>query len=99
MLTLLEQREKPEAMVGNIDVVGAVADRMSDASVAQFVAGVGRSRSAARRDRLAHAFQALVPEQDRQRQLLALAEKEVAAVRARRRTVVRGVVGAASRAC
>ena len=78
MLALLEQREKPDAMVGNIDVVRAVADRMSDQSVAQFVAGsVIAERGAT--DRLAHAFQALVPEQDRQRQLLALAEAEVAA--------------------
>jgi hypothetical protein len=78
MLALLEQREKPDAMVGNIDVVRAVADRMSDQSVAQFVAGsVVAERGAT--DRLAHAFQALVPEQDRQRQLLALAESEVAA--------------------
>jgi hypothetical protein len=78
MLALLEQREKPDAMVGNIDVVRAVADRMTDQSVAQFVAGsVVAERGAT--DRLAHAFQALVPEQDRQRQLLALAETEVAA--------------------
>ncbi len=82
MLALLEQRDKPEAMVGNIDVVGAVADRMSDASVAQFVAGsVIAERGAT--DRLAHAFQALVPERDRQRQLLALAETEVVCLRAR----------------
>ena len=78
MVALLEQRNHPEAMVGTIDVVGAVADRMSDASVAQFVAGsVVAERGAT--DRLAHAFQALVPERDRQRQLLALAETEVAA--------------------
>ena len=77
MMALLEQRDRPEAMVGNIDVIGAVADRMSDKSVAQFVAGsVIAERGAT--DRLAHAFQALVPERDRQRQLLALAETEVA---------------------
>jgi hypothetical protein len=78
MVALLDQRNKPEAMVGTIDVVGAVADRMSDASVAQFVAGSVVSERGAT-DRLAHAFQALVPERDRQRQLLALAETEVAA--------------------
>jgi hypothetical protein len=78
MLALLEHRDTPEAMVGTIDVVGAVADRMSDRSVAQFVAGsVIAERGAT--DRLAHAFQALVPERDRQRQLLALAESEVSA--------------------
>jgi hypothetical protein len=77
MLGLLAQRGRPEAMAGNINVVSAVTDRMSDASVVQFVAGsVVAERGAT--DRLAHAFQALVPEPDRQRQLLALAETEVA---------------------
>jgi hypothetical protein len=78
MVTLLAQRDKPEAMAGPINVVGAVADRMTDASVAQFVAGAVIAEGGAT-DRLAHAFQALVPERDRQRQLLALAETEVAA--------------------
>ncbi len=78
MMTLLAQRDRPEAMSGNINVVGAMTDRMSDGSVAQFVAGsIIAERGAT--DRLAHAFQALVPERDRQRQLLALAETEVAA--------------------
>jgi hypothetical protein len=78
MLELLAHRNQPEAMAGTIDVVGAVTDRMSDTSVAQFVASsVIAERGAT--DRLAHAFQALVPEQDRQRQLLALAETEVSA--------------------
>lgn len=78
MVSLLAQRQRPEAMCGSIDVVGAVADRMTDGSVVQFVAGsVVAERGAT--DRLAHAFQALVPEMDRQRQLLALAEEEVAA--------------------
>jgi hypothetical protein len=78
MLNLLGQRQSPEAMAGNVDVVSGVTDRMSDGSVAEFVAGsVIVERGAT--DRLAHAFQALVPEMDRQRQLLALAEKEVSA--------------------
>ncbi|MEP6918034.1 MAG: HEAT repeat domain-containing protein, partial [Acidobacteriota bacterium] len=77
MLGLLAQRGRPESMAGNINVVSAVTDRMSDSSVVQFVAGsVIAERGAT--DRLAHAFQALVPEPDRQRQLLALAETEVA---------------------
>jgi len=76
MLSLLAQRTRPEAMAGTINVVGAVADRMSDGSVAHFVAGsVVAERGAT--DRLAHAFQALVPEADRQRQLLSLAREEV----------------------
>lgn len=78
MLNLLAQRTKPEAMAGSINVVGAVTDRMSDGSVVQFVAGsVVAERGAT--DRLAHAFQALVPEADRQRQLLSLAKEEVEA--------------------
>jgi HEAT repeat protein/PBS lyase HEAT-like repeat-containing protein len=78
MLALLKQRRSPEAMAGSIDVVGAVAERMTDGSVAQFVAGsVIAERGAT--DRLAQAFQALVPEYDRKRQLLALAEDEAAA--------------------
>ena len=77
MLSLLAQRDKPEAIAGTTNVVDALADRMPDAAVSQFVAGsVIAERGAT--DRLAHAFQALVPERDRQRQLLALAESEVA---------------------
>ena len=78
MVALLAQRERPEAMAGAVDVVAAVTDRMTDASVVQFVAGsVIAERGAT--DRLAHAFQSLVPETDRRRQLLALAETEVSA--------------------
>jgi hypothetical protein len=77
MLSLLAQRQRPEALSGEINVVGAVVERMSDASVAQFVSGsVIAERGAS--ERLATAFQALVPDTDRQRQLLALAEEEVA---------------------
>ena len=78
MLALLSRREQPDAMAGTIDVVRAMAERMTDASVAQFVAGSVIAEKGAT-DRLAEAFQALVPERDRQRQLLALAEPEVAA--------------------
>ena len=78
MATLLAHRDRPDAMAGTINVVGAVTERMSDASVAEFVAGAVVAEGGAT-DRLAHAFQALVPERDRQRQLLALAETEVAA--------------------
>lgn len=77
MLTLLAQRQRPDAATGGVDVVGAVVDRMSDTSVVTFVAGSVQSERGAT-DRLAHAFQALVPETDRQRQLLALAHDEVA---------------------
>lgn len=78
MVNLLAQRQRPEAMCGSINVVGAVTDRMSDGSVVQFVAGSVVAEHGAT-DRLAHAFQSLVPEMNRQRQLLSLAEEEVAA--------------------
>ena len=37
MLELLARRGKPEAMAGSVDVVSAMAHRMSDAAVARFV--------------------------------------------------------------
>ena len=78
MATFLATRDRPEAVAGGVNVVNAVVDKMSDTSVAHFVAGdVIAERGAT--ERLAHAFQALVPEMDRRRQLLALAEHEVAA--------------------
>jgi hypothetical protein len=78
MLSLLDQRNRPDAVVGTINVAGAVVDRMEDASVAHFVAGsVIKERGAS--ERLAHAFQALAPDAERQRRLIGLAEKEVAA--------------------
>ena len=78
MLELLVRRAQPEAMAGNVDVVSAMAHRMSDGAVAHFVSNsVIAERGAT--DRLAQAFQALVPDADRQRQLLTLAEGEVAA--------------------
>jgi HEAT repeat protein len=77
MSSLLATRDRPEAMAGGVNVVHAVIDNMSDRSVAHFVASdVIAERGAT--ERLAHAFQALVPEFDRRRQLLALAEDEVA---------------------
>jgi HEAT repeat protein len=75
MLALLDQRKQPDSMVGAIDVVGTVVGRMDDAAVAHFVAGsVVKERGAS--ERLAHAFQALVPDVERQRRLLGLAEGE-----------------------
>jgi hypothetical protein len=77
MLYLLARRAKPEAMAGNVDVVGAMVHRMSDSAVAGFVSNsVIAERGPT--DRLAQAFQALAPDSDRQRQLLALAQEEVA---------------------
>ena len=78
MIALLAERQRPEAMAGSVNVVSALIESMSDASVAGFVAdSVVAERGAS--ERLAHAFRALVPEFDRQRQLLALAKEEAAA--------------------
>jgi hypothetical protein len=78
MLALLAERAGPQAMAGGVNVVSSVIENMADGSVAGFVAGnVVAERGAT--ERLAHAFQNLVPEFDRQRQLLALARDEVAA--------------------
>ena len=78
MLELLMRRNQPEAMAGNVDVVSAMVHRMSDGTVAQFVSNSVISENGAT-DRLVQAFQALVPDGDRQRKLIALAEPEVAA--------------------
>lgn len=78
MLHLLAQRGRPESQVGGVDVAAALVERMGDESVVQFVSGSVTAAGGAS-DRLAHAFQALVPERDRQRQLLALAHDQVAA--------------------
>ena len=76
IVSLLKQRDLPPAIAGTTDVVAAMTERMSDESIAHVVAkSVVAERGAT--GRLAHAFQALVPEHDRQRQLLALAEQEV----------------------
>jgi hypothetical protein len=78
MTRLLATRDQPEAVAGGVNVVTAVVDNMTDKSVAHFVAGsVIAERGAT--ERLVHAFQALVPQLDRRRQLLSLAGEEVAA--------------------
>ena len=78
MIALLSERQRPEAMAGSVNVVSALIESMNDSSVAGFVAdAVVAERGAS--ERLAHAFRSLVPEFDRQRQLLALARDEVAA--------------------
>ncbi len=74
---LLGQRHTPNAMAGSLNVVGAVVERMTDDTIADFVAGSVIAEGAASA-RLAEAFEALVPEIDRKRQLLALAEQKVA---------------------
>ena len=84
MLELLLRRAQPEAMAGTVDVVSAMVHRMSDGAVAQFVSNsVIAERGPT--DRLAQAFHALVPDTDRQRQLLSLAQAGGRGVGARAR--------------
>ena len=78
MIALLDERSKPGAMAANVDVVSAMIEKMTDESVAGFVAGYVVAKRGAS-ERLAHAFRSLVPEFDRQRQLLALARDEAEA--------------------
>ncbi len=78
MLELLLRRSKPEAMAGTVDVVTAMVNRMSDGAVVSFVSNsVIAERGAS--DRLAQAFHALVPDADRQGQVISMAETEVGA--------------------
>ena len=74
---MLRERNSPDAIAGNLNVVGAVVERMSDELIVDFVARTviaERSPTA----RLAEAFQALVPEVDRRRQLISFARERVA---------------------
>jgi hypothetical protein len=59
-------------------VVQPVVEQMADEDVASFISASVVANGGATA-RLAHAFQALVPDTDRQRRLLALAEHQVAA--------------------
>jgi HEAT repeats/PBS lyase HEAT-like repeat len=75
MLELLTERYQSHPG-DQMDVVGAMVDRMSDATIASFVAtSVVTERGATAR--LAQAFQALVPDGDRRDLLVDLAESEV----------------------
>ncbi len=74
---LLRERDSPAAVAGGLNVIREVVERIDDQAIVDFVARTviaERSPSA----RLAEAFQTLVPEIDRRRQLLALAGEQVA---------------------
>jgi HEAT repeat protein len=72
----LQAKGRPEAASGNVNLVSAVTERMEDGDIAGFVAdSVIEKRGAS--ERLALAFNTLVPGMERQRQLLALAEDRV----------------------
>ena len=73
MVRLLAQRDEADPN----DIVAAATSRMRDEDIAHFVAGSVAAEGGASA-RLAHAFQALVPDSDRQRRLLALAQEEAA---------------------
>ena len=70
MLAVLARRRSPDATEAR--VATAVVDRMTDGTIASFIANsVAAERKAT--DRLAHAFEALVPEHERKERLLDLA--------------------------
>lgn len=71
MMQLLAHRDDGGSLVGT------VVEHMSDENIAQFIAGSVIAEGGAGA-RLAHVFQALVPDMDRQRSLLALAQEKVA---------------------
>ena len=77
MLSLLAHRHRPEAVSGQVNVVSAVVEGMSEQAVAGFVSGAVIAERGAT-ERLAMAFQALIPDANRQRQLLGLAEQQAA---------------------
>ena len=90
MLELLTERYHSQPG-DQMDVIGAMVDRMSDATIASFVAtSVVTERGATAR--LAQAFQALVPEDDRRDLLVELAESRGHEDAARPRDVIRGSV-------
>ena len=74
----LQARERPEAASGSVNLVNAVTERMEDRDIAGFVADSVIANHGAS-ERLALAFHTLVPDMERQRQLLALAEDRVEA--------------------
>ena len=77
MTAFIGRRGRSEAVVAGIDVVAAVLDRMDVEKAAGFVAASVTAEHGAT-ERLAHAFSALVPDVDRQRQVLGLARIKLA---------------------
>ena len=73
MLAVLAQRRSPDH--DEARVATAVVDRMSDGTIASFVANAVAAEHKAT-ERLAQAFEALVPEADRKDQLLDMAEAD-----------------------
>ena len=88
LVSLLSQRDRPAAPPGSTtpeaakadvaSIVTSVTTRMSDATIAQFVARNALTPGTSI-DRLAQAFQALVQDVDRRERLITLAHDEAAA--------------------
>jgi hypothetical protein len=76
--TLLGMLPQHDDHAQESQLMNAVVSRMSDGTIARFVARHVAAEGSAT-DRLALAFQALVPDQDHQHRLLALAHEDVAA--------------------
>jgi HEAT repeat protein len=76
MEELIAARGTPEAMVGSVDVVSALLDRMDNASAGKFVANAIVAEHGASQ-RLAEAFSCIVSDQERRRDVLSLAEEQM----------------------
>jgi HEAT repeat protein len=74
MLAMLERRQGPD--MDEADLVSTVTDRMTDETVASFMARAVKAERAGS-DRLAQAIESLVPAQERKRRVLQLAKEEV----------------------
>jgi len=66
---LLDRRGTPDAMVGAVDVVSALVERMADATISTFLSKVMGEADAASA-RLTDLFKRLVPDADRRRTIL-----------------------------
>ena len=73
LLSLIDHKRSPEAEQSQL--AGAIVDRITDETIASFVGGSVAATGDAS-DRLAQAFEALVPEADRKERLLDLAKQE-----------------------
>ena len=77
MTEMLEQWKAASSIEGSVNIVEATVGQMGDDDVARFVAGSVEAESGST-ERLAQAFQALVPEGERRKQVLAVAEQHTA---------------------
>ncbi len=77
MAELLGQWQADSSIEGGVNVVEATIGQMGDDDVARFVAGSVEAEGGST-ERLAQAFQALVPEGERRKHVLAIAEQHTA---------------------